>query len=265
MKNVLIITGGGSGIGQATGLEMGKLFDLVILVGRNVDKLKVTKERILKTSSKHNLDSVLVYACDLAVESNIVTMVQQMDLVLKGCSSISLINNAGIYYGSEDFADSSAESWQEYFQINLMGAINLTRLLLPYMKAKSFKPGVTLGLGDYHCIVNVASTAGTRVISGLSAYGSLKAALIYWSKAIALELGPKYIRVNVVAPGLVDTPIHDFYSEKDKSSNHYTQANKAQVLQRIGQPKDVAEAIKYLCTTPWVTGSTLTVDGGISI
>lgn len=264
MKNILFVTGAGSGIGQETSIKMSSLFNQLILVGRDISKLKVTKQAILKKEVSHQDSSVVIYSCDLGKEDNITAMIKDLGKTLSQASSIALINNAAIFNGHQNFEDSKSESWTNYFNINFMGTINLTRALLPYMKPKSFKDEANLKLGDYHSIINIASTAGTRVISGLSAYGSLKAALIYWSNAIALELGPKYIRVNVVAPGLIDTPIHPFYSE-NKNSKEYTQASNAQVLKRMGQPKDVAEAIKYLCTTSWVTGTTLTVDGGISI
>lgn len=264
MNNLLFVTGAGSGIGKETSTEISSLFNQVILVGRDSFKLKLTKEIILKKEESHQDSSVITYSCDLAKEANIIEMIKNLNKTLLQASSITLINNAAIFEGHQNFENSTAEDWTNYFNINLMGTLNLTRGLLPYMKPKSFKNEAALLLGDYHSIINIASTAGTRVVGGLSAYGSLKAALIYWSNAIALELGPKYIRVNVVAPGLIDTPIHSFYSE-NKNSKEYAQANNAQVLNRMGQPKDVAEAIKYLCTSSWVTGATLTVDGGLSI
>lgn len=263
MKNILFVTGAGSGIGKKTSTEMSSLFNQLILVGRDISKLEETKKIIL-TQEKHNSDSVIIYSCDLAEEKNINTMIKSLDKTLSKASSITLINNAAIYKGSQNFEDSNSKDWTNYFAINFMGTINLTKSLLPYMKAKPFKTHSKTNIGDKHSIINIASTAGTKVISGLSAYGSLKAALIYWSHAIALELAPKYIQVNVIAPGLIDTPIHSFYSA-EKNSLQYEQAKNAQALKRMGQPQDVVDAIKYLCMSSWVTGVTLTVDGGLSI
>lgn len=263
MKNILFITGAGSGIGKQASVEMSSLFGQLILVGRDISKLKNTKESILQKDKSHADDSIIVYSCDLGNKDNIIKMIKDLDKTLSEALSISLVNNAAIFNGHQNFIDSSTDDWNNYFNINLMGSVNLTQAILPYMKAKSFKDNAVIG--DYHCIINIASTAGTRVVSGLSAYGSLKAALIYWSAALALELGDKNICVNVVAPGLIDTPIHDFYSKDNKNSEHYKQACNAQVLKKMGQPKDVVSAIKFLCKSSWVTGTTLTVDGGISV
>lgn len=264
MARLLIVTGAGSGIGRAAVTSMGQLYDVVILIGRDLKKLDETKNAILE-QKKHQKDDVIVCSCDLAKEEQILSMIKGLDGVLSKSSSISLINNAAIFRGEQNFENSNSKDWISYFNTNLMGVINLTRELLPYMKAKAIKPALSDYPTDCHCIVNIASTAGSKVVSGLSAYGSLKAALIYWSSTIALELGEKNIRVNVICPGIIDTPIHPFFSESKKDSKDYKAMAQAQVLNRIGHPQDVVEAIEYLCTTSWVTGSVLTVDGGISI
>lgn len=264
MNNLLFITGAGSGIGKETSITMSSAYENLILVGRDMSKLQSVKNSITKKNT-NTTQNIHTYSCDLAKEKNITSMIKSFDHLLQTVTSFTLINNAAISNGYKNFEDSCSEEWAHYFQINLMGTVNLTKKLLPYMQPKPATSSSDLNCINKHSIVNIASTAGTRVVSGLSAYGSLKAALIYWSNTIALELGEKGIRVNTVCPGIIDTPIHPFYSETEKQSEEYNNMAQAQVLNRIGQPKDVVEAIEYLCKTSWVTGSVLTVDGGISI
>lgn len=258
MSKILIVTGAGSGIGKQICITMSASFDKVILIGRDKLKLSKVKDKLLKNKSL-TAKSVFVCSCDLAKENEITKTLKVLDSVLSLAKNITLINNAAVFNYMCEFKDSSSKDWAQYFAINLMGPVNLTRKLLVYMKKKS------INKEDCHCVINIASTAGSSVVAGLSAYGSLKAALIYWSKAIALELGPKGIRVNVIAPGLIDTPMQSFYSEKNKNSKQYKQANHAQVLNRIGKTTDIVAAVNYLHKSPWVTGSVVVVDGGISI
>lgn len=258
MSKILIVTGAGSGIGKQICMDMSCSFDKIILIGKS--KLKLQKVKKYLIEKKINTDkAIIICSCDLAKETAITKIIKSLDVVLSAADNITLVNNAAVFDAGKNFTDSNSKEWARYFAINLMGPVNLTRKVLVYMKKKSIHQQ------DCHCIINIASTAGSSVVKGLSAYGSLKAALIYWSKTIALELGSKGVRVNVVAPGLIDTPIHSFYSEKNKNSKAYQQANAAQTLNRIGQATDVVDAVKYLHKSPWVTGSVVVVDGGISI
>lgn len=108
-------------------------------------------------------------------------------------------------------------------------------------------------------IVNVSSTLGVRPTAGTGAYSAMKAAQINWAQSLALEGAQHGIRVNCVAAGIVDTPIHP--------PGMIHQMHSAQPLGRVGRPEEIAQSIYFLATeqSAWTTGSVLHVDGGINL
>jgi NAD(P)-dependent dehydrogenase (short-subunit alcohol dehydrogenase family) len=113
-------------------------------------------------------------------------------------------------------------------------------------------------------VINVSSNLGLRPIPRTSAYSASKAAMINWTQSLAIELGPTGVRANCVCPGIIDTPIQAFHGQ---SAEQKAALGNLQPIGRIGVPDDVAYAIWSLCGpgSEWMTGSVLTVDGGISL
>jgi len=161
----------------------------------------------------------------------------------------ALINNAGIEL-CERLEDYDEEGWQQLLDINLTGAIRMTRTFLPLISA----PGGV--------IVNVASALGLGGCVGFSVYSASKAGLNGFTQSLAWELGPKKIRVVAVAPGIVATPMAMRFVEECESPEEVTELKQA--LENchplgIGMPQDVAGAVAFLCSSDakWITGTTL--------
>lgn len=248
MKTALI-TGAGSGIGQATALEFAKHGYQVILIGRNLDKLKKTQTSLPESAAGH-----LSISADLSSKESLQNLLQSLTALT---STIDvLVNNAGIYRRNEALAK-NGELWSETFAINFFGTVALTEAILPkmiYQKAGS--------------IVNVSSTLAIRPVAGTAIYSASKAALQSWSQTLAIEAAPHGIRVNSVSPGIIDTPIHPFHHLPDADrATALTEWNRLQPMGRIGHPEDVAKAIYFLASeqSSWTTGTNVTVDGGINL
>jgi NAD(P)-dependent dehydrogenase (short-subunit alcohol dehydrogenase family) len=154
--------------------------------------------------------------------------------------------------------EGDAESWDRVLRVNLYGAIHCARALVPHM-------------GDGSAIVNVSSIHGYRVEPLASSYDVAKGGLDQVTRALALELAPRGIRVNGIAPGFVDTPLAilpDGTNELDLPHyrDYYVGMRKIP-LARAAQPEEIASAIAFLASTDasYVNGTTLVVDGGLSV
>ncbi|MGZ5280105.1 MAG: SDR family NAD(P)-dependent oxidoreductase, partial [Pseudobdellovibrionaceae bacterium] len=165
-----------------------------------------------------------------------------------------LVNNAGIFEAHSSL-DDSMEIWHRQFDTNFFGSVKLTMKVLPLLvKAR----------GSW--IVNVSSGLGLRPSPRHAAYSAAKAAIISWTKSLAQELGPHQVRVNCVAPGLVDTPIHGYKNEEQKKQM-MEQMKNLQPLGRVGTSGEIARSIYFLGSeeSSWTTGAVLVVDGGINL
>ena len=247
-----LVTGASSGIGQSTAVELARVGFDVIAVGRNKAGLTQTQQKIPQGSTFHAVE------CDLAEVSQVNSLLVHIREILRKSEGIltCLVNNAGIFE-QVAFSDSTDQSWESQFYTNLMGPVRVTRGLFPELKAAN---GAS--------VINVASTLALRPTTNSSAYASIKAAMVTWTKALALEWAPAQIRVNVVCPGIVDTPIHSVRKEAKGapiSEQLKASMSKLHPLGRMGRPDEIAHSIVYLSQTQWVTGSTLTIDGGISL
>ncbi|GAB3239592.1 SDR family oxidoreductase [Kineosporia babensis] len=162
-----------------------------------------------------------------------------------------LVNNTGInpVYGPTASVDAGAAA--KVFDVNVIAALSWTD--------EARKLG--LGSRDGAAIVNVASIAGLRPSPGIGVYGASKAALIHVTAQLALELAPR-IRVNAVAPAVVKTRFaHALYEGREE------EVAEGYPLGRLGDPDDVAAAVAFLASddASWITGQTLTLDGGVGL
>lgn len=156
----------------------------------------------------------------------------------------AVVNVAGIYPPST-LETVTAELFHRVFDINVLGVINVTAAALPY-------------LGDGSAVVNFASVDGFTVSPGQLIYGASKAAVIMLTKATALELAPRGIRVNAIAPGWVDTP-------GNAATGRMEAAAAAIPLGRVAQPSEIAEWAWILSgsgAAGFMTGETVTLSGG---
>ncbi|MFC7263353.1 SDR family NAD(P)-dependent oxidoreductase [Streptomyces lutosisoli] len=161
-----------------------------------------------------------------------------------------LVNNAGTtrFIPLDDLEAADVEVWREIFDVNVFGAWQLTAAAVPHLRRS-----------DAASVVNISSVSATRALGSSVPYAVSKAALNHMTRLLASQLGPD-IRVNAVAPGLVDTPWYDEAEQVWESSREWITANTP--LHRVGTPEDVAEAVHYLTNAAYTTGDVLTVDGG---
>jgi 3-oxoacyl-[acyl-carrier protein] reductase len=161
-----------------------------------------------------------------------------------------LVCNAGISeYGL--FSDLSAEAWRRLFAVNVDGAYNCIRCALPSMLRN--KAG---------SIITMSSVWGVHGASCEAAYSASKAAIIGLTKALAKELGPSGIRVNCIAPGVIETDMMSGFSEEDKAVLIDNTP-----LSRLGSPSDVAFLASFLASdkSQFITGQVIGVDGGFAL
>lgn len=244
MKKIAIITGASSGIGKQISLDLSKIDYECILLGRDLNKLKLVQSECLNSK---------IYQIDLT-ETNSIKKFTDTFLNeyhdFKNSSAI-LINNAGIVE-RENFEKSNIESWNRQFQTNLFGPVMLTMELLNFLKKQSTAK-----------IINISSTLGIKPIKDTSAYSASKAAMNNWSMSLALELAQDKISVNTICPGIIETPLQAFYKTEDLELRN--NLNQMQPLGRVGTPKDISNLVLYLVSDScsWMTGSIIPLDGGI--
>lgn len=240
-KNILI-TGAGGGIGTAA-------LEKLASNGGNIwacshKKSDEFENKILELAEKNHVWIKPVYF-DLKDEQ---VVKEQIASIAKEKLPIDvLINNAGMAHGGV-FQMTSMETLKEVFQINFFSQIYITQLVSRLMMRR--KRGV---------IINMASVGGIEAAEGYIAYGSSKAALIYATKALSKELGNMGIRVNAIAPGLVNTRMGHYKSDKE-----IERVLERTVLNRMAEPEEIAEAMVYLASdkAAFITGQVLVIDGG---
>lgn len=164
-----------------------------------------------------------------------------------------LVNNAGIY-AQGDVTATDPATWERILRVNVTGPFLLTRHVVPQMKEQ--RQGV---------IVNIASEAGLVAIRGQIAYNVSKAAVIGFTRSLAVDLAPYGIRANAVCPGTTWTPL----VERAVSADPDPQAARRDLerrrpLNRLGRPEEIAAAVAFLASdeSEYATGAILSVDGG---
>lgn len=236
----ILITGAASGIGRATARMCAEMGAALVLVDLNEKGLAETESEI-----KENVHAA--YALNLVDNLQVEKMVADLPK-LDGVAS-----NAGIVF-SLLARFNEQKDMKKIFDVNTFSHINLIQEIINGKK-----------LNKSASIVFTSSMSGVYCgIAGGTLYGATKAALMGYSKALAIELAPRGIRVNTVHPGMIQTPLtHGTALSQDlleEDSKNYP-------LGRYGKPEEVAAAIVYLLSdaTVWMTGSQLLIDGGYSL
>ena len=192
----------------------------------------------------------LVLKADLRKEPEATELVAQATKFLGGLDV--LINNAGSLVARRKLEEVDLEFWDEVIRINLTTMMFVTRAAVPAL--------VAAGASS---IVNIASLAGRKGGHGGSlVYSSAKGAMITWTRALAAELGPKGVRVNCVAPGLIlGTRFHDTHTTKESAD----ETVRGIPLGRGGSSEDIARPVVYLASEydGFITGATLDINGGV--
>lgn len=241
-----LITGGGTGIGAATARAFIASGAKVLLTGR--------REKPLQELATELGDQCVYTTCDISKEQDVERLGAAVEQHLGGLDI--LVNNAGIYERSL-LESATVEDFRRTVEINLVGTYAVTRRMLEFLRKADAGAN----------IVMVSSTLGARPLPGAFAYGASKAGMNMLAQNLALELAPEGIRVNVVSPGIVETPIHEKYLGSEKFKDFQSMFAKMQPLGRVGQPEEVAAAVLFLAgpNSGWTTGAILDIDGGVSL
>ena len=238
---VAIITGASRGIGKAISFQLALAGAKVICISRHISDIKKVVEEI--KSQDLIADG---RACDVS-ETNDFTDLVKYVLDTMGKVDI-LVNNAGITRDGL-IMRMSEQDWDTVLNINLKGAFNGTKAVMrPMVKQRSGR------------IINISSVVGLTGNAGQSNYAASKAGLIGFTKATAKELASRGITVNCIAPGYIKTDMTNQLTSEIKEA-----LVKQIPLGRIGEAKEVAALVQYLCSSEaaYITGQTLTIDGGM--
>jgi meso-butanediol dehydrogenase/(S,S)-butanediol dehydrogenase/diacetyl reductase len=241
----VIVTGAGSGIGQACAEVLGELDAHVILVGQSAGHLEQTKALLDRKNAKSEMHVV-----DVSVESQVLALKDRL-----GPAPVkALINNAGTNLVKK-LEDVSSEEWHKLLAIDLDSVFYFSRAFMPLLEKAP-------GGGS---IVNVASTFGIIGFPNMPVYCAAKGGMLAFTRQIAIDYGPRGVRCNSVCPGPTLSPRVRGYFESNKVSGEATK--KMVPLGRFAECSEIANAIVFLASdaASFFNGASVVVDGGQTI
>ncbi len=241
MSKTVIITGASGGIGKACAEKFAKEgFSVVINYNTSETEAKKLEEKLSKVSG------VLSVKADVS-NSEEAEMLAKKTYERFGKIDV-LVNNAGIALKPSLFQETDEKETDRVLRTNIGGTLNMSKAVLPYMINE--KSGA---------IVNVSSVWGVCGASCEVVYSTSKAAVCGFTKALSKEVAPSGIRVNAVAPGVIDTKMNAFLSESEKKVLEFEIP-----MGRWGTPEEIASVIYFLASdaSSYITGQILTADGG---
>jgi NAD(P)-dependent dehydrogenase (short-subunit alcohol dehydrogenase family) len=242
-----LVTGGASGIGEATVKELAGAGAFVWIADINLPVAEALAA---------SLPQAQALALDVTSPSSIAAAAARLE-----CLDI-LVNNAGIgHVGSIETTE--PEDFDRLINVNVRGVYLVTRALIPLLLASHLAPEND---GHSGTIVNIASVSGLVGIKQRFAYCTSKGAIIAMTRQLAVEY-PKTLRVNAICPGTVETPFVEGYLEKFHSHNKEetrAELRARQPVGRLGQPHEIASMVRYLASdeAAFISGSMFTIDGG---
>ena len=241
MSKTVLITGGSRGIGAAT---------VRVFTDKGYKVAFIYEENDQAAQKVAEETGAIPFKCNVADREAVKNTVKAAKIYLETTAFDVLVCNAGISYDGT-FTDMTFEEWDHMRAVNLDGYVNVIKEVLPFM--------INNHRGS---IVTVSSMWGETGASCEVPYSMTKAAVIGLTKSLAKEAGPSGIRVNCVAPGVIDTDMCRIYPEEI-----IEELAGETPLERIGQPEDVAKAIYFLASedASFITGQVLGVNGGFYI
>jgi len=244
----VIVTGASSGIGRATAVRFaGDGYDVCLNARR--------QDRIEQLAGELPAGGHLVCPGDYS-DPDVVARMESVIRERWGRVDV-LVNSAGVFRGA-DAIESSLEEWRRPFDTMFHGGVRVTRMAVPLMP-------------DGGRLIHITSIHGGRAEAGASAYAMAKAALNQYCRGLAVELAPRGILVNAIAPGFVDTEMSIRADGVNELQTDWFRANYVEghhlPLRRAGRPEEIAGVAAFLAgpDATYITGQVLTVDGGLTI
>jgi 2-hydroxycyclohexanecarboxyl-CoA dehydrogenase len=246
---IALVAGGGGGIGRAVALSLAR-------EGARVAVADIAKENAGKVSQEIQELGTDAMACqvDLTKKSDVDRMVGEVGARL---GPIDILVNCQGWDRLEPFIESDEDTWEKLLAINFKSVLYTAKAVLPQM--------ISHGGGK---IVNISSDAGRVGSSWEAVYAGAKGAVIAFSKTVAREVARYKINVNVVCPGLTETPLlRAVRSQSEQTAKIIDAVTKATPFRRPAQPEEIAEAVLFLISPAanFITGQTLSVSGGLTM
>ena len=238
-----LITGGTKGIGAAVAIDLARQGCDVAINGRHDDQFAAEVKKAITAAGR----KCIVTVGDVARSEDADRCVSEAAAALGGLD-ILIHSAGGPSWGTIDAC--TPEQWIETFNVHVHAAYFLCRRALPLLRE-----------AGESAIILVSSVAGLRGVPSAIAYGTVKGAILQFTRCLARDEADNNVRVNCVAPGVIRTRFHDSMTPEAKAHNLAVRIP----LHREGTPEQVAEAIRTLVTNDFITGETLVVDGGTSM
>lgn len=244
LKNkVALVTGGTKGIGAATAILLAQQGADLAIVGRHQDEQALKTKNAIESAGR----KCLLISADMAKPQDAISCVNQANDRL-GSLDVLIHCAGGNVTGS--LLEVTPEAWYEGFDVHVHAVFHLCRSALPIMRQKTEA-----------AIVLVSSVAGIRSLPTNIGYQVVKGAILQFTRALAHEFADHNIRVNAVAPGVIRTDFHKNMTPQQKKLN----LDQRIPLHREGTPQQVAQLISELVTNDYITGQTVTIDGGLTM
>jgi NAD(P)-dependent dehydrogenase (short-subunit alcohol dehydrogenase family) len=238
---VALVTGAGQGLGQAFAARLAQDgADVVVAAHRNPPEETV---RLVEAAGVEHL----VHHADVSSGEDVAALAAAVESRF-GRVDV-LVNNAGVY-PMQPFLEMEYEQWRQMFAINADSIFHLCRAFVPGMVERRWGR-----------VINVTSTSFMQGMANYTHYNAAKAAVVGFTRSLAMEVGPFEVTVNALAPGLVRTPTTDSGPQADGMFEGFLDE---QCIKRTEEPKDLAGAVSWLASSDadFVTGQTVVVDGG---
>ena len=239
-----LVTGGGRGIGKAIAHRLVAAGANVVIASRKLENLQATAAEFASLPGK-----TVPVECHVGRADQLENLVKETERQL-GPVDI-LVNNSATNIGQGPSLDVTDDMFAKMFEVNVVSALRLIRLTVPKM--------IERGTGG--SIINIVSIAGLRPQAGGLLYSATKAALIMMTRTWAVEFGKHNVRVNAIAPGLIQTDFSEYFWKNEK---YVAKLEATQPIPRVGTPDEIGGIALYLASdeSSFVTGQTFVVDGG---